>query len=141
MDIFLKRFFPSVYRKASAEAAHESAYCKFNSHLLQFFTSSLYLAALVASFVASVITKKFGRRMSMFIGGVTFLVGSILNGFAQNVIMLIIGRIFLGIGVGFCNQVITCNIISGRGLLDPQVYLAYELNISCRQRMIKLIKY
>ncbi|KAJ8441682.1 hypothetical protein Cgig2_019069 [Carnegiea gigantea] len=104
MDIFLKRFFPSVYRKASAEATHESAYCKFNSHLLQFFTSSLYLAALVASFFASVITKKFGRKMSMFIGGLTFLIGSILNGFAQNVIMLIIGRIFLGIGVGFCNQ-------------------------------------
>ncbi|KAJ8437382.1 hypothetical protein Cgig2_020401 [Carnegiea gigantea] len=104
MDIFLKRFFPSVYRKASTKAGLESPYCKFDSHLLQFFTSSLYLAALVASFFAAIITKKFGRKMSMFIGGLTFLIGSILNGFAQNVIMLIIGRVFLGIGVGFCNQ-------------------------------------
>ncbi|KNA08013.1 hypothetical protein SOVF_166430 [Spinacia oleracea] len=30
--------------------------------------------------------------------------GSLLNGFAQNVAMLIIGRVFLGVGVGFCNQ-------------------------------------
>ncbi|KAL9226069.1 hypothetical protein vseg_001921 [Gypsophila vaccaria] len=104
MDIFLRRFFPSVYKKESVEIGHESAYCKFNSHLLQLFTSSLYLAALVASFFASAITKTFGRKMSMFVGGLTFLIGSLLNGFAQNVLMLIIGRVFLGIGVGFCNQ-------------------------------------
>jgi MFS family permease len=39
-------------------------------------------------------------------GGVVFLVGAILNGFAVNIAMLIIGRILLGIGVGFSNQVI-----------------------------------
>ena len=104
MDIFLKRFFPSVYKKES-RAGHDSAYCKFDSHLLQLFTSSLYLAALIASFFASVITRAYGRKMSMFIGGLTFLIGALLNGFAQNVAMLIIGRMFLGIGVGFCNQV------------------------------------
>jgi MFS family permease len=38
-------------------------------------------------------------------GGVIFLAGAILNGFAQNVAMLIVGRIFLGIGVGVSNQV------------------------------------
>ncbi|KAL2922996.1 Sugar transport protein 10 [Bienertia sinuspersici] len=32
--------------------------------------------------------------------------GSLLNGFAQNIEMLIIGRVFLGIGVGFCNQAV-----------------------------------
>ncbi|GAB2266688.1 Sugar transport protein 10 [Dionaea muscipula] len=104
MDVFLKRFFPSVYLKEKAATIHESAYCKFDSHLLQLFTSSLYLAALVASFFASAITRAFGRRVSMFIGGLTFLIGSILNGLAQNVMMLIIGRMFLGVGVGFCNQ-------------------------------------
>ncbi|XP_010667118.2 sugar transport protein 10 [Beta vulgaris subsp. vulgaris] len=103
MDIFLKRFFPSVYHKES-KAGAGNAYCKFDSHLLQLFTSSLYLAALVASFFASWVTRVYGRKMSMFFGGLTFLVGSLLNGFAQNVAMLIIGRVFLGIGVGFCNQ-------------------------------------
>ncbi|GAB4851314.1 Sugar transport protein 10 [Ancistrocladus abbreviatus] len=104
MDIFLKQFFPSVYRKEQAASKHDNAYCKFDSHMLQLFTSSLYLAALVASFFASATTKTFGRKASMFIGGVTFLIGSILNAFAQNIEMLIIGRVFLGFGVGFCNQ-------------------------------------
>ncbi|GAB4843639.1 Sugar transport protein 10 [Ancistrocladus abbreviatus] len=104
MDTFLSRFFPSVYHKEKSAAKNENAYCKFDSHMLQLFTSSLYLAALVASFFASATTRSFGRKVSMFLGGLTFLIGSILNGFAQNIEMLIIGRVFLGFGVGFCNQ-------------------------------------
>lgn len=104
MEPFLKKFFPSVLEKQSDAAKHESQYCKFDSELLTLFTSSLYLAALVASFVASVVTRIFGRKMSMFIGGVSFLIGSILNGIAMNVPILIIGRLLLGVGVGFANQ-------------------------------------
>ncbi|GAB2220194.1 hypothetical protein Droror1_Dr00007837, partial [Drosera rotundifolia] len=104
MDAFLKKFFRSVYDKEQGATGNDSAYCKFDSHLLQLFTSSLYLAALIASFFASAVTRAFGRKISMFVGGLTFLTGSILNGFAQNMAMLIIGRIFLGLGVGFCNQ-------------------------------------
>lgn len=104
MDSFLSQFFPTVYRKEH-EGLHENMYCKFNSHLLQLFTSSLYLAALVASFFASTVTRVFGRKISMLFGGLVFLVGAILNAAAKNVAMLIIGRILLGVGVGFANQV------------------------------------
>ncbi|KDP42049.1 hypothetical protein JCGZ_03538 [Jatropha curcas] len=52
MNAFLEKFFPSVYKKET-ETHHENMYCKFESHLLQLFTSSLYVAALVASFLAS----------------------------------------------------------------------------------------
>ncbi|KAF4351456.1 hypothetical protein F8388_024788 [Cannabis sativa] len=86
------------------ETIHQNEYCKFDSELLTLFTSSLYLAALVASFVASVITRSCGRKVSMLIGGVVFFIGSILNGAAANIKMLIIGRLLLGIGVGFANQ-------------------------------------
>ncbi|KAL0372852.1 UNVERIFIED_CONTAM: Sugar transport protein 10 [Sesamum calycinum] len=79
-------------------------YCKFENHMLTLFTSSLYLAALVASFFASATTRKFGRKISMTIGGVVFLIGAILNGAAVNVAMLIIGRILLGVGIGYANQ-------------------------------------
>ncbi|CAN1812374.1 Sugar transport protein MST3 [Linum perenne] len=103
MDPFLEKFFPSVYRKQKSDHQN-NMYCKFDSHLLTLFTSSLYLAALFASVVASVVTRKWGRKISMFSGGFIFLIGAILNGSAVNVAMLIIGRIFLGIGVGFCNQ-------------------------------------
>ena len=104
MDVFLKDFFPQVYHKMKEESA-ENMYCKFDSQVLTAFTSSLYLAGLIASFLASATTRVFGRKVSMLFGGATFLVGSAINGAALNVAMLIIGRIFLGVGVGFANQV------------------------------------
>ncbi|XP_059655079.1 sugar transport protein MST6-like [Cornus florida] len=105
MDTFLSEFFPSVYRKEkNLSGKDQNQYCKFDSQLLQMFTSSLYIAALVASFVASATTRAFGRKISMLSGGLVFLVGAILNAAASNLAMLIIGRILLGVGVGFANQ-------------------------------------
>lgn len=103
MDEFLQKFFPSVYAKEK-NLQHTNQYCKFDSHLLQLFTSSLYLAALVASFFASATTRIFGRKVSMVSGGCVFLVGALLNGAAQNIAMLIIGRLLLGVGIGYANQ-------------------------------------
>ncbi|RWW02313.1 hypothetical protein BHE74_00017456 [Ensete ventricosum] len=105
MDSFLQKFFPEVYKKEKS-AKSTNQYCKFDSQLLTTFTSSLYLAALIASFFASVVTRTFGRKWSMFGGGLVFLIGAALNGAAKNVLMLILGRILLGVGVGFANQVI-----------------------------------
>ncbi|PKU75988.1 sugar transport protein MST6-like [Dendrobium catenatum] len=103
MDSFLIRFFPSVYHMEKEDVS-TNEYCKFNSELLTLFTSSLYLAALIASFFAATVTRVFGRKWSMFGGGITFLVGAIVNGAAVNVFMLILGRFLLGIGIGFANQ-------------------------------------
>ncbi|KAG9153321.1 hypothetical protein Leryth_018037 [Lithospermum erythrorhizon] len=96
MAPFLKKLFPSVYHKQSQDQS-TNQYCKFDSQLLTLFTSSLYLAALVASFFASHVTKKLGRRISMIVGGVVFLIGAIINTAAVHVSMLIIGRILLGV--------------------------------------------
>ncbi|KAJ8749696.1 hypothetical protein K2173_012247 [Erythroxylum novogranatense] len=104
MDSFLKEFFPTVYVKK--HAAKSNNYCKYNNQLLQLFTSSLYFAAIVASFFASIVCRKFGRRPTMQIASVLFLVGAILNAAAQNLGMLIAGRAFLGAGVGFGNQAV-----------------------------------
>ncbi|KAI3909623.1 hypothetical protein MKW98_014040 [Papaver atlanticum] len=104
MDVFLQKFFPSVYKKMQDDTGRTNQYCKFDSQLLTSFTSSLYIAALVASFAASVTTRIFGRKVSMLAGGIIFLIGSALNGAATNVTMLILGRILLGIGVGYANQ-------------------------------------
>ncbi|KAL3727327.1 hypothetical protein ACJRO7_032115 [Eucalyptus globulus] len=54
MDDFLKKFFMTVYEKK--KRAHE--YCKYDNESFQLFTSSLYIAALVASFVASKVCSK-----------------------------------------------------------------------------------
>jgi MFS family permease len=109
MEPFLEEFFPYVYKKM--KSAHENEYCRFDSQLLTLFTSSLYVAALVSSLFASTITRVFGRKWSMFLGGFTFFIGSAFNGFAQNIAMLLIGRILLGFGVGFANQVSSKNCL------------------------------
>ncbi|GMH19491.1 hypothetical protein Nepgr_021332 [Nepenthes gracilis] len=103
MAPFLKKFFPSVYRKEQADSS-TNQYCKFDSQKLTMFTSSLYLAALIASLMASLVTRKLGRKLSMLLGGILFFAGAIINAAAQDVAMLIVGRMLLGFGVGFANQ-------------------------------------
>lgn len=41
----------------------------------------------------------------MFLGGVLFLIGALLNAGAQYLWMLVVGRILLGFGIGCANQV------------------------------------
>lgn len=112
MEPFLEKFFPEVHRKMK-EDTKISNYCKFDSQLLTSFTSSLYVAGLVASFVASSVTRAFGRKPSVLMGGAAFLAGSALGGAAVNVYMLIFGRLLLGVGVGFANQVSHLQYILG----------------------------
>ncbi|CAN6479844.1 unnamed protein product [Victoria cruziana] len=102
MGSFLERFFPSVLRKMMQ--AQQNEYCMYDSQLLTSFTSSLYVAGLVGSLGAGRVTRALGRRASMLLGGATFLAGAAINGAAVNVAMLIVGRILLGLGVGFTNQ-------------------------------------
>ncbi|KAK6933559.1 Major facilitator, sugar transporter-like [Dillenia turbinata] len=100
MAPFLEMLFPSIYR-LEEEDKSTNQYCKFNSQTLTLFTSSLYLAALVASFFASWITRKLGRKVTTCLGVLVFLAGATINSAAINVAMLIVGRILLGVGVGF----------------------------------------
>lgn len=104
MDDFLEKFFPSVYVKK--HHARENNYCKYDNQYLQMFTSSLYLSAIVFSFFASIVCKKYGRKPAMQAASLFFLVGVALTAGGQNLIMLIIGRICLGAGVGFGNQAV-----------------------------------
>ncbi|KAK1301922.1 Sugar transport protein 5 [Acorus calamus] len=102
MASFLGRFFPSVLRKMKDSSQNE--YCVYNSEILTSFTSSLYIAGLVSSLIASSVTRALGRQAVMLIGAATFFIGSAINAAAVNVEMLILGRILLGFGVGFTNQ-------------------------------------
>lgn len=104
MDHFLKNFFPDVYKKMKGDSM-TSNYCKFDSQLLTFFTSSLYIAGLVASLCASPVTRAFGRKSSILLGGIAFLAGSVIGGAAYNLVMLMLARALLGVGIGFANQV------------------------------------
>uniref|UniRef100_A0A0E0MI04 Major facilitator superfamily (MFS) profile domain-containing protein n=1 Tax=Oryza punctata TaxID=4537 RepID=A0A0E0MI04_ORYPU len=107
MDDFLREFFPAVLEKKTRtrEVKETSSnYCKYDDQGLQLFTSSIYLAALVATLFASYTTRRLGRRLTMLVAGVLFTVGAILNGAARNLATLVAGRILLGCAVGFANQ-------------------------------------
>ena len=106
MDDFLKDFFPNVYKRKHLHLT-ETDYCKYDNQILTLFTSSLYFAGLISTFGASYVTRKRGRRASILVGSVSFFLGGVINAASINISMLIIGRIFLGIGIGFGNQVST----------------------------------
>ncbi|KAL1165735.1 hypothetical protein V6Z11_A06G148500 [Gossypium hirsutum] len=103
MTPFLQKFFREVWEKKEANKSMNQ-YCQYDSQTLTMFTSSLYLAALLASLVASTVTRKLGRRLSMLFGGLLFFAGALINGFAKAVWMLIVGRLLLGFGIGSANQ-------------------------------------
>ncbi|KAI3924346.1 hypothetical protein MKW98_032547 [Papaver atlanticum] len=102
MEPFLRKFFPVVLRKMAETT--RNTYCVYDSEVLTLFTSSLYIAGLASSLVASRVTKVTGRKATMVLGGITFLIGAAINSAAVNITMLILGRILLGFGVGFTNQ-------------------------------------
>ncbi|XP_022955929.1 sugar transport protein 13-like [Cucurbita moschata] len=106
MPSFLREFFPVVYERIQSHEAEDSNYCKYDNESLQLFTSSLYLAALTATFFASYTTTVLGRKHTMLIAGIFFIVGTVLNATAVSLLMLILGRISLGCGVGFANQAV-----------------------------------
>lgn len=106
MGTFLNKFFPGVYRKNMMITGENSNnYCKQDDKVLTLFGSSSYLAGLTATFFASYTTRKFGRKFTMSIAGVFFIVGVILCTTGQNLAMIIVGRILFGFGIGFANQV------------------------------------
>ncbi|KAM0881608.1 hypothetical protein ACQ4PT_032843 [Festuca glaucescens] len=105
MEPFLRKFFPEVYRRMKGDS-RVSNYCKFDSQLLTAFTSSLYVAGLLTTFLASRVTSRRGRRPSMLLGGAAFLAGSAIGGAAVNIYMVILGRVLLGVGLGFANTAV-----------------------------------
>lgn len=106
MDPFLKKFFPSVLH--SKQHAKVDRYCLFYSSKLTAYASSLYIAGIVSALMAGRLTTSTGRKGSLIIGGMVYLIGLSIHALAENLGMLVLGRILIGFGVGFSNQV--CDI-------------------------------
>ncbi|KAI8001463.1 Sugar transport protein 8 [Camellia lanceoleosa] len=88
MDDFLIKFFPKVHKRKLH--AKEDNYCKYDDQLLQLFTSSLYLAALVASFGASKACRIFGRKPTILVASLFFIGGAGFSALAEHKWMLIL---------------------------------------------------
>ncbi|KAJ8766266.1 hypothetical protein K2173_022325 [Erythroxylum novogranatense] len=141
MPAFLKKFFPVVYRRTN-DSSINSYYCKYDNQGLQLFTSSLYLAGLTATFFASYTTRKLGRRPTMLIAGCFFIVGVIFNAAAQDLAMLIIGRILLGCGVGFANQAVPLFLSEiAPTRIRGGLNILFQLNVTVGILLANLINY
>lgn len=99
---FQEMFFPEMLETHGN--ADTDPFCKYNDHILQLFTSCLFLAGMVAAMYGSYTCKRYGRKATMMAGGACFLVGTGLVAGAMHVAMLVIGRLVLGLGVGFATQ-------------------------------------
>ncbi|XP_049406006.1 sugar transport protein 13-like [Solanum stenotomum] len=141
MGPFLQKFFPTVYKRTK-EKGLDSNYCKYDNQGIQLFTSSLYLAGLTATFFASYTTRKLGRRLTMLISGCFFIIGVVLNAAAQNLAMLIIGRILLGCGVGFANQAVPLYLSEiAPTRIRGGLNILFQLNITIGILFASLVNY
>uniref|UniRef100_A0A383WEJ5 Major facilitator superfamily (MFS) profile domain-containing protein n=1 Tax=Tetradesmus obliquus TaxID=3088 RepID=A0A383WEJ5_TETOB len=84
--------------------AGNDPFCKFNDQMLQLFTSCLFLSGAAAAMVGSYTCRRFGRKATMIAGGACFLGGTVLVTLAIHMAMLVLGRLVLGVGVGFATQ-------------------------------------
>lgn len=89
---FQQKFFPDVYARTELGAQNTSPYCTYDNQKLQTFTSILFLAGLFASLPAGHLTRAYGRKVTMTVAGISFLIGAGLNAGAQDLAMLIVGR-------------------------------------------------
>jgi MFS family permease len=107
MNDFLEKFFPVVVvnKELEYESGKGNLYCQYNNQHLQAYTSSLYLVGFASTLVAAPITRLYGRKTSILIAGISFLIGVVLKTSAQNLAMLVLGRVLYGWGLGFSNQV------------------------------------
>jgi sugar porter (SP) family MFS transporter len=106
MNDFLEKFFPVVVvnKELEYESGKGNLYCQYNNQHLQAYISSLYLVGFASTLVAAPITRLYGRKTSILIAGISFLIGVVLKTSAQNLAMLVLGRVLYGWGLGFSNQ-------------------------------------
>ncbi|KZV69207.1 general substrate transporter [Peniophora sp. CONT] len=92
-----------------------------NEYLVAIVVSCLNITALLASFGAAYMCDVLGRRMSVRVGAVIYLISAFLQIFAPNLAVLILGRSIQGLAVGILSMtvpILQCEIAPGeeRGL-------------------------
>ena len=78
--------------------------------LLGIVASSYNLGSIIGVPIAPWFNQRFGRRWAIMTGSIIMVVGAIIQGFSQHVVMYIFSRLILGFGIVFC-------IIAGSSLL------------------------
>ncbi|KAI5080799.1 hypothetical protein GOP47_0003982 [Adiantum capillus-veneris] len=104
MNDFLRAFYPAILDHK--QSGSHGNYCKYDNQAFQLFSSSLCLAALFATFLASPVTRKYGHTTTMIGAGIFYMLGSVMGAAALNLTMVYLSRVLMGCGIGFSNQAI-----------------------------------
>ena len=96
--------------------------------------SIILVGALIGACFGGILTDKIGRKKSLFITSVVFIIGTFIVMMAQTVTMLFIGRIILGLAVGVVSLAVPLYIAemsdpSHRGALVSLNQLAITIGI------------
>ncbi|KUJ14642.1 major myo-inositol transporter iolT [Mollisia scopiformis] len=97
------KYFSTGYRNAAGDLALTPA-------MLGFVSSCYQLGSIIGVPIAPYINQRFGRRWPIMGGSILMVIGSIIQGFSQDLGMYIFARMVLGFGIVFC-------IISGSSLI------------------------
>ncbi|PHU26692.1 putative polyol transporter 3 [Capsicum chinense] len=74
---------------------------QINDHKTEILAGILNLCALVGALSAGATSDAIGRRNTMIIASIIFLLGSVLMGYGPNYVTLLGGKCVAGVGVGF----------------------------------------
>ena len=69
-------------------------------HILEIIVSSLLWGAVFGTLISGILSNRFGRRKTILISAVIFVLGSIICSAASDPMILVLSRFFLGIAVG-----------------------------------------
>ncbi|RZC73518.1 hypothetical protein C5167_048999 [Papaver somniferum] len=134
MDDFLLQFSQLYMQRNGLQEKTTTA----NSMINVFNCSHLHCTSLHLSRVcfASKVCTKYGRKQTTLVASGFYLIGVALNAAANNLIMLIVGRILLGFGVGFGNEAVPVFLseiapLNYRGAVNILFQLFVTIGILC----------
>ncbi|KAG6378894.1 general substrate transporter [Boletus reticuloceps] len=125
---FIHRMFGSTVTMAQIQAGNTGV----DPWVQAITVSCLNITAFFASFLAAYICDIMGRRMSVRLGAIMYLIAAFIQIFAPNLGTLIAGRSIQGIGVGILSMtvpILQCEIAPGhaRGLFVCIEYICLNL--------------
>ena len=66
----------------------------------------LEIGALISSLIVGKVGDIIGRRRTILYGSIVFFIGGALQSFAENMYMMMLGRIVAGLGVGSLSTIV-----------------------------------
>jgi len=92
------------------------------------------VGAIIGALASGLLNEKFGRRSVLLIGSALFTVGSVILGAANGVVMLLVGRVIVGLGIGLASMTVPVYIAeTSPPMVRGKLITVYQLSITAGQ--------